>query len=462
MNSALFNKKIISDKLGNKNPDIQNYIKSVIESQQDAFSKSEYDFGYYKYKEIKLHLSNRSRLRKLNSRIGDEDTKRIYRREIQELCKAGVIQKVTNPLCSSPIVELWKKDGCIRLCINYKISNVNENIDRDPFPPPKPEEIAFKRAGFRYYSHVDLIQTNYQFPIARKIREFTAFEFEGEYFQFLVMPFGICFGSDVIQSELTNLLVDKINEGVDCYYDDILIYSNSLEEHYRLLNFVLQRLIEGGLKAKLTKCKFFEEEVEYLGYLVGTKGLMPGPKCIDKVFNSFPNTFKERKVLYNKLSILNKFIPNFMYYLVRLNQGRISNNRSKWVKKIKSLAGLIEPLKCLTGKGAVELMIYTSSVSIGAGLFEIINDSQMNKIEYFSLALKRDQLNMPKLEIECFAICQALRHFKEKISARRVIICTTNAEHFDKFLRESISSEYCNQNAISCWLPKGITLVWII
>lgn len=127
--------------------------------------------------------------------------------------------------------------------------------------------------GSKYFSKIDLDMAYHQVHIAPEDIPKTAFNTQFGHFEFLVLTFGFTNAPATFQSLMTRVLAPLLSKGVIVYLDDILIYSKTKEEHYALLKRVLSILCENKLFAKLKKCSFLEEEVEYLGHLINAEGI---------------------------------------------------------------------------------------------------------------------------------------------------------------------------------------------
>ena len=108
------------------------------------------------------------------------------------------------------------------------------------------------------------------------------------------MPFGLTNAPSVFQRHLNNILSEKIDHRVLVYIDDILIYSQTEEEHIELIRWVLKKLSENGLCVNIDKCTFHVPEVEFVGFQIGTKGIQMSQKQVEDILNwPAPRSVKE-------------------------------------------------------------------------------------------------------------------------------------------------------------------------
>lgn len=142
--------------------------------------------------------------------------------------------------------------------------------------------------------------------------EKTAFNTHIGKYQFKVLPFGLTNAPSVFQTAMNALFSDMLHKGVLIYLDDILIYSKTEEQHYELLDRVLRRLREAGLRAKLSKCHFFKDELTYLGHVVSKHGLKPDSSKVDAIDNwPTPRSIHDVRSFLGLANYFRKFIQGY-------------------------------------------------------------------------------------------------------------------------------------------------------
>jgi len=190
--------------------------------------------------------------------------------QILEWLEAGVIRHSTSSY-AAPITMPPKKDEhgnvtTYRLCGDFR--GLNAVTRREKYPMPLPEEIFDRLAGKKYFSVLDLRSGFNQIPLAEADRHKTAFHGVGGHYEFNVMPFGLVNATAVFQRTMDRVL-RGMEKDAACFVDDIILASDSLEEHLQLIQKVLKRLQQAGLKCHPKKCKWFQPSVSYLGHVVG-------------------------------------------------------------------------------------------------------------------------------------------------------------------------------------------------
>ena len=191
----------------------------------------------------------------------------------------GVIQPSNSPWASA-IVLVRKRNGKLRICVDYR--HLNSVTKPDAYPLPRIDYLLDQLGSAKYFTTLDLVSGYWQILVADDSIEKTAFTTPQGLFEFRVMPFGLTNAPAVFQRLMSRVLNGLNPPGgpdfVAIYIDDVLIFSWTLEDHLRHIEQVLDRLQSTGLKLQPTKCHFMCEQVEYLGHLITPHGLQPNPE----------------------------------------------------------------------------------------------------------------------------------------------------------------------------------------
>jgi len=183
--------------------------------------------------------------------------------QCDEYLKAGIISPSFSPN-SAPIILVKKKDGGLRMCLNYKKLNLKMKTER--FPIPRVDDILEQLAQNRYFSKIDLKSGFHQIPLAAESKQHTSFMTPDGAYEFNVAPFG-----------LQNLPFDFSRKmaqafmGIKCvtvFIDDICIFSQTILQHILDLEVVFDRLTETGLMINISKCDFITEKLIILGHII--------------------------------------------------------------------------------------------------------------------------------------------------------------------------------------------------
>src|SRR6266540_829503 len=198
------------------------------------------------------------------------------------MLKEGIIKKSKSPWVS-PVVLVSKKDGSIRFCVDYK--KVNDLTIVDAYPLPVVNDTVDKIGEKKFYTSIDLASGYWQVEVDENSQDIIVFVTLWGLYQFNVMPFGLINASATFQRLMNYVLHDYLNNFVVVYLDDILICSDTFEEHLAHLRKVFIKLREANLVIKLKKCKFGQRKIKFLGHTIRTDGLRTDPENIEKIIN---------------------------------------------------------------------------------------------------------------------------------------------------------------------------------
>lgn len=251
-------------------------LRQKLSQRGNAFSLDEWDVGLAKGVEHHIRLSDPRPFRERSRCIAPADIDDI-RRHLKDLLAAGIIKESRSPY-ASPIVIVRKKNGSVRMCIDYRTLN-NRTIP-DQYTTPRIDDALDCLSGSRWFSVLDLRSGYYQIPMAEEDREKTAFICPLGFYEFQRMPQGITGAPATFQRLMERAVGDMHLVQVIVYLDDIIVFGRTLEEHEDRLLKVLDRLEECGLKISLDKCQFCQPQVRYVGHIVSALGIATDP---DKV-----------------------------------------------------------------------------------------------------------------------------------------------------------------------------------
>ncbi|GJZ60076.1 putative reverse transcriptase domain-containing protein [Tanacetum coccineum] len=194
--------------------------------------------------------------------------------QLKELQEKGFIRPSSSPW-GAPVLFVKKKDGSFRMCIDYR--ELNKLTVKNRYPLPRIDDLFDQLQGSRYFSKIDLRSGYHQLRVREEDIPKTAFRTRYRHFEFTVMPFGLTNAPAVFMDLMNRVCRPYLDKFVIVFIDDILIYSKSKEEHEVHLKLILELLEKEKLFGKFLKCKFWLQEVHFLGHVVNSEGIHVDP-----------------------------------------------------------------------------------------------------------------------------------------------------------------------------------------
>ena len=200
--------------------------------------------------------------------------------QLEDLMKKEFIHPGISPW-GAPVLFVRKKDGTLRLCIDYR--ELNRITIKNKYPLPRIEDLFDQLSGAMVFSKIDLRSGYHQLKIKREDVLKIAFRTKYRYYEFTVMSFGLTNAPAAFMDLMNWVFRPYIDQFVVIFIDDILIYSKTKADHAEHLRIVLKTLREHRLYAKFKKCSFWEEKIVFLGHVIDDAGLHVGPEKIEAI-----------------------------------------------------------------------------------------------------------------------------------------------------------------------------------
>jgi len=267
----------------------------IVERNKNVFMADKWDIGCTEL--IKHRIETKGGPIRMKPRRQPMNLEPKIDEAIRNLLENGVIRRC-NSTWNTPLVCVWKKDKQdIRLCLDFR--QLNRITERQAFPMPSIEGMLDALHGAKFFSSIDLGNAYYQVQLDRESQEKTAFSTKSGQFCFQRMPFGIAAAPGTFQELMTKILGDIHTDGTAVYLDDILIFTETIDRHYEVLEKVLERIGRAGLRVTPDKCKLLRTEIKFLGHVVNKDGIKTDPGKIEAI-----KSFARPKCVKNLRSFL--------------------------------------------------------------------------------------------------------------------------------------------------------------
>ena len=338
-------------------------------------------------------------LKELKSQLGD-------------LLDKGFIRPSVSPW-GAPVLFVKKKDGTMRMCIDYR--QLNQVTVKNKYPLPRIDELFDQLQGAQFFSKIDLRSGYHQLRVRGEDVPKTAFRTRYGHFEFLVMPFGLTNAPAVFMALMNKIFTPYLDQFVVVFIDDVLVYSKSKEEHEHQLRTSLQLLKDNQLYAKLSKCEFWLEQVSFLGHVISKEGLAVDSKKIDAVVNwGSPQNAAEIRSFLGLAGYYRRFVKGFSAMAAPLTKLTRKNVPFVWTEEcersfqeLKARLTTAPILALPSGSGG--FVVHTDASGVGLGCVLMQNDKV---IAYGSRQLKDHEKKYATHDLELAAVVLALKMWR--------------------------------------------------
>lgn len=368
----------------------------------------------------------------------------VLREELETLRAAGKIRPSKSP-AGAPILFVPKSNGGYRMCVDYR--GLNAVTIKNRYPLPLADQLREQVSGAKIFSKIDLKNGFNLIRIKPGDEWKTAFRTRYGHFEYLVMPFGLANAPASFQAMMNEVLRGLIDQGVVVYVDDILIYSKTEEEHERLVKAVLQRLHEAGLAANLEKSCFHQEEVEFLGHLVSSKGTtMMEDKVSTVLAWKAPKSIKGVQEFMGFANYYRRFIENFSKIAKPITDATKGDNKDfKWTPACEQAFNALKQafttapiLVHFVADRQSVLETDASDYALGGVLSQVVN-KRLHPVAFHSRKLNPAERNYDIHDKEMLAIVDCFKTWRHLLEgARHQVIVYTDHKNLEYFTTTKI------------------------
>lgn len=233
----------------------------------------------------------------------------VLKEYLTESERKGWIQRSVSP-AGAPVIFVPKKDGSLRLCVDYR--GLNNVTIKNRHPLPLISETLDRLRTAVIFTKLDIRNAYHRIRINPGDEWKTAFRTRYGHYEYLVMPFGLANAPATFQAYMNECLAELVDMICVVYLDDILVYSSSKAEHHGHVCQVLERLQAANLYVKLSKCEFDATQVDFLGYVISTDGVAMEQDRIKTVSEwPTPTSFKEVQIFLGFANFYRRFISGY-------------------------------------------------------------------------------------------------------------------------------------------------------
>uniref|UniRef100_A0A2N9ERR9 Reverse transcriptase n=1 Tax=Fagus sylvatica TaxID=28930 RepID=A0A2N9ERR9_FAGSY len=356
-------------------------------------------------------------------RSNPEETKELQR-QVEELMAKGHVRESMSP-CAVPVLLVPKKDGTWRMCVDCRA--INNITVKYRHPIPRLDDMLDELHGSCIFTKIDLKSGYHQIRMKEGDEWKTAFKTKYGLYEWLVMPFGLTNAPSTFMRLMNHALRAFLGRFVVVYFDDILVYSKSLDEHIDHLHCVLAVLRKEKLYANLKKCSFCLDKVVFLGYVVSAKGIAVDEEKVKAIKEwPTPKSITEVRSFHGLASFYRRFVKDFNTLAAPLTEIVKKSVGFKWgseqdrafIEIKERLCGA--PLLALPDfSKTFEIECDASGIGIGAVLMQ-----EKRPIAYFSEKLNGAALNYPTYDKELYALVRALETWQHYLWPKEFVIHT--------------------------------------
>ncbi|GFU17766.1 retrovirus-related Pol polyprotein from transposon 17.6 [Trichonephila clavipes] len=305
--------------------------------------------------------------------------------QIDDWLQQGIIRESCSDYCS-PIVLCKKKDGNLRICIDYR--KINSKTDKDRYPLPLIEEVLDQLQSGNFFSTIDLKNGFFHVEMEESSKKFTSFVTHNGQYEFNKVPFGLCNSPSVFQRFINHVFRDFLKEGiVIIYMDDIIIPSSDELDGLNRITRVLKTASEYGLELNLKNCNSLKSKIEFLGHIIEKAKPLSDLLRDNAVFHFGP----EQQLAFQTL------------------RQKLSEN----------------PVLHIFKQGAkLELHTDASKFGYGAILLQQSDDNKLHPVHYFSKKTTPQEEKYSSYELEVLAVIESLKKFRNYLVGNKFKIVT--------------------------------------
>lgn len=336
---------------------------------------------------------------------------------------------------ASPILLVRKPGGGIRVCVDYRA--LNEITIKNRYPIPLISETLDRLSKARIFSKFDIIHAFNRIRMKEGQEWLTAFNTRYGQFEYLVMPFGLCNAPGTFQNYINEAVRDYLDHFCTAYLDDILVYSDTEEQHTEHVLKVLRRLRERNLQLDIDKCEFDVTRIKYLGLIISVNGIEMDPEKVEVIQNwQTPASVKDVLQFTGFTGFYRRFIADYSRITRPLNElskgetflSRTGKRKKKyhpfvWTAECQKA---FEDLKMAFKSAPIlahfdpdkETWVETdASDFVVAGIISQMHDGILRPVAFFSKKMNPAECNYMIYDKELLAIVRSFETWRPELAS---------------------------------------------
>jgi transposase InsO family protein len=360
--------------------------------------------------------------------------------EVVKMISAGVIVPSKSAYASN-LLLVRKPDpsseGGVKNRVCASFVRLNQHTEKDSYPLPGIQYIYDKIGKSKWFTTMDLLSGFWQVIIKPEHRNKTAFITARGLYEFVVMPFGLCNAPATFQRLMDEVVLPEYRDFIETYIDDLMTHSSTFEEHLTHLDILYKQLRKHKLIVKLTKCKFAQLEVKFLGHIISQNSLKTNPETVEVVKRWQRPAGEGKKAVtairgfLGTVNWYRKFIPHcadLQRPLINLTRKGV---KFEWTaecqKSFEKLRDALTSAPVLTiADPNKHYILHTdaSDFAMGAVLMQEDSEGNLRVIAYASKTFNDAQKNYDTTDREALAVVWALEHFNTYCEGHKYTLLT--------------------------------------
>ena len=423
-------------------------VRQVLGNWKSVFSTGPTDIGCTNITKHKIVLSDDTPFKQPYRKIPPAMYEEV-RQHLKDMLDCGAIRESESPF-SSNVVLVRKKDGSLRFCIDFRM--LNSRTKKDAYMLPRFDDTVDLLVGSKYFSKLDLRSGYWQVEMEEDSKQYTAFSVGNlGFYETNRMAFGLVNSGATFQRVMERTMGDVLLRECLVFIDEILIFSETFEEHISRLENVFHRLSMHGLKLKGSKCELFKSSVSYLGHIISEQGVATDPEKTSAISTwPTPTKISELRTFLGTAGFYRRFIQDYSKIAQPLNtlleghgttQSK-SKSKSKRKKPVDWIWGdaqqssfdllkekLSSPPVLAFADFSKPFIVHTdaSGFGLGAVLLQEQEDGTERVIAYASRGLRRSERNYPAHKLEFLALKWSVTDkFHDYLFGNKFVVKTDN------------------------------------